>query len=65
MLIITQVFQDGCIYTSSYIFFLQQTQLRDQIARINVEIKNLKAERDAMESQLAREEESMRRCSDR
>ncbi|XP_066376413.1 structural maintenance of chromosomes protein 5-like isoform X2 [Miscanthus floridulus] len=39
--------------------------LTDQIARINVEIKNLKAERNAVESQLAREEESMRRCCDR
>ncbi|XP_066376411.1 structural maintenance of chromosomes protein 5-like isoform X1 [Miscanthus floridulus] len=43
----------------------ENAQLTDQIARINVEIKNLKAERNAVESQLAREEESMRRCCDR
>ncbi|KAK8456053.1 hypothetical protein SEVIR_4G268800v4 [Setaria viridis] len=41
----------------------EMAQLRDQIAQVNVEIKNLKAERNTVESQLAREDESMRKCS--
>ncbi|KAG2608067.1 hypothetical protein PVAP13_4NG288300 [Panicum virgatum] len=43
----------------------EMAQLTEQIARVNVEIKNLKAERNGVESQLAREEERMRKCSDR
>ncbi|WVZ78858.1 hypothetical protein U9M48_026506 [Paspalum notatum var. saurae] len=44
---------------------VEMAQFSDQIARLRVEIKNLIAEKDTMESQLAREKDSMWRCSGR
>ncbi|CAN6215872.1 unnamed protein product [Urochloa humidicola] len=43
----------------------EMAQFADQIARLSFEIKDLKAEMNAIESQLARENESMGRCSAR
>uniref|UniRef100_A0A0A9EXP2 Structural maintenance of chromosomes protein 5 n=1 Tax=Arundo donax TaxID=35708 RepID=A0A0A9EXP2_ARUDO len=43
----------------------EMAQLTDQIARISFNIKELKADRITKESQLAQENESMRKCSDR
>ncbi|CAN6206875.1 unnamed protein product [Urochloa humidicola] len=43
----------------------EMAQLADQIAQLSFEIKNLKDRKNIMESQLARESESVRRCSAR
>ncbi|KAL6654075.1 hypothetical protein ACP70R_007540 [Stipagrostis hirtigluma subsp. patula] len=43
----------------------EMAQLTDQIARIHFEIKDLISERETKKFQLAREEESMRGCSNR
>ncbi|CAL5041228.1 unnamed protein product [Urochloa decumbens] len=43
----------------------EMAQLAEQIAQLSFEIKDLKAKMNATESQLARENESLRRCSAR